>query len=226
MGCNHARCTIEQKVDGEDEPPDLPSIDIYYSSHRNIRLKPCENKAKGLGLFAIDRIVKGEVVWKHCVDPHGRQTARIYTKDEVEEIWKDDLDWFWHWAYRCGENSYLGPASKESPMQEATYYQNHSCDPSTWWENETTLVARRDLEPGDEITYDYGTSESNEEELGLVGCLCGSGNCRGEIRGNDHLRPELIERYGRHFQPYLRERVRKRMEEITGQPWEFEHVRD
>jgi len=127
----------------------------------------------------------------------------------VDDFWKDDLEWFWHWAYRCGEDSFLGPATKESPMLEATYYQNHSCDPSTWWIDEITLTARRDIEAGEEITYDYGTSEADEEELGLCECLCGSKNCRGEIRGDDHLRPDLIERYGDHFQPYLRERLRK-----------------
>jgi len=94
-------------------------------------------------------------------------------------------------------------------MLEATYYQNHSCDPSTWWDDEITLTARRDIEAGEEITYDYGTSEADEEELGLCECLCGSKNCRGEIRGDDHLRPDLIEKYGDHFQPYLRERLRK-----------------
>jgi len=205
-----------------DEPPDLPSIDIFYSSHPNVCLQPCENRAKGLGLFAKAPIKKGEVVWKHMSDPYGRMTGRIYTKEEVDKIWANDLDWFWHWAYRCGENAFLGPATKECPTLEATYYQNHSCDPSTWWEDETTLTARRDLEPGDEITYDYGTSESNEEELGLVGCLCGTPLCREEIRADDYLRPELIQRYGKHFQPYLRERVRKHMENVTGQPWTFE----
>jgi len=220
LGCvNSPRSRIEPE---EDEPPDLPAIDVYYSSHPSVRLRPCDPKEKGLGLFAMEKIKKGEVVWKHCPEPHGRLTARIYSKKEIEQVWTEDLDWFWHWAYRCGEDLFLGPATKESPMQEATYYQNHSCDPSTWWEDETTLVARRDIEVGEEITYDYGTSEADEEELGLVGCLCGSPLCRGEIRGDDHLRPELIQRYGSHFQPYLRERIRKHMEQKTGGPWTFE----
>jgi len=199
----------------------LPAIDIYFSSHPNVRLRQCDVKEKGLGLFAFEKIKKGDVVWKFGVEKYGRETARIYSRQEAELRFPDDLDWFWHWAYRCGEDSYLGPATKESPMQEATYYQNHSCDPSTWWEDETTLVARRDIEAGEEITYDYGTSESDEEELGLVGCLCGAAECRGSLRGDDYLRPELIERYGRHFQPYLRERVKKHMEKVTGGPWSF-----
>jgi len=231
-GCHRSSGTVEQIDGGEgDEPPDLaaiepdlPAIDIYYSSHPMVRLRVCENKLKGMGLFATGKIKKGEVVWRHSLDPYGRSTGRIYTKEEIDQLWSNDLDWFWHWAYRCGDNAFLGPTSKESPMQEATYYQNHSCDPSTWWEDETTLIARRDIEPGDEITYDYGTSESNEEELGLVGCLCGSALCREEIRGDDHLRPELIQRYGEHFQPYLRERVRGHMEKTTGLPWSFDVV--
>jgi len=218
-------CSTEQKVESEDEPPDLPAIDKYYSSHPSVRLYPCENEAKGLGLFAIEKIKKGEIIWRHCTDPYGRITGKLYTKQEVERVWKDDLDWFWHWAYRCGEDLFLGPASKESPSQEATYYQNHSCDPSTWWDDEITLVARRDIEKGEEITYDYGTSESDEVELGLTDCFCGSPLCRGTVRGDDHLRDELIQRYGRHFQPYLRERVRKHMESITGKPWLFETIK-
>jgi len=170
---------------------------------------PCENKDKGLGLFAIQKIHKGEVIWKHQDDPYGRQTGRIYTKAQVEHIWKDHLDWFWHWAYRCGEDRFLGPITLDCPNREATYFQNHSCDPSTWWEDELTLTALRDIEPGEEITFDYATSESDEEELGLLKCLCGSSLCRGQLKGDDYLRPELIARYGYHFQPYLRERIRK-----------------
>jgi len=160
-------------------------------------------------LFVIEKIFKGEVIWKHQPDPYGRMTGKIYTKAEVEKVWKDDLDWFWHWAYRCGEDQFLGPVTKECPVREATYYQNHSCDPSTWWEDEITLTAIRDIDPGEEITFDYATSESNSDELGITKCLCGSSKCRGELRGDDYLRPELIERYGDHFQPYLRERIRK-----------------
>jgi len=214
LGCGKNSSNSQEQVDSEssEEPPDqpvLPPIDIYYSSHPHIRLRPCENKAKGLGLFAIAKIYKGEVIWKHQPDPYGRMTAKIYTKAEVEKLWENDLDWFWHWAYRCGEDKFLGPLTKECPLREATYYQNHSCDPSTWWEDEITLTASRDIEAGEEITFDYATSESDEEELGLSKCLCGSSNCRGQLRGDDYLRPELIEKYGYHFQPYLRERIRK-----------------
>jgi len=217
LGCGYSSGSNEA-VDSEsgDEPPDLPPIDIYYSSHPHIRLRQCENIEKGQGLFAINKINKGEVIWKHQKDPYGRKTGRVYTSDQVKEIWKNDLDWFWHWAYRCGEDTFLGPITKDCPQKEATYFQNHSCDPSTWWEDELTLAALRDIEPGEEITFDYATSESNEVELGLMKCLCGSSNCRGELRWDDYLRPELIERYGEHFQPYLRERIRKLQSAAAG----------
>jgi len=210
LGCFNSSGSIEG-VDSEsgDEPPDLPPINIYYSSHSHVELRPCENKDKGRGLFATQKISKGSVIWKQQEDPFGRKTSRIYTKVEVEEIWKDDLDWFWHFAYRCGEDRFLGPISKDCPDREATYFQNHSCDPSTWWEDDITLTASRDIEPGEEITFDYATSESNEEELGLLKCLCGSERCRGTLRGDDYLLPDLIARYGDHFQPYLLERIRK-----------------
>jgi len=209
----------QQRIEPEDEPPedlppidiseDLPPIYIYYSSHPYVHLKPCDDADKGLGLFAVAPIKEGEVVWKYSSDPYGRVTAKIYTKLEAEEVWKDDLDWFWHWAYRCGENLYLGPASKDSPSLEATYYQNHGCDPSTWWQDDFTLIARRDILPGEEITFDYGTSESDDEELSLGKCLCGSPICRGEIGAADFLKPELIKRYRTHFQSYQVERQKQ-----------------
>jgi len=116
---------------------------------------------------------------------------------------------FFHFAYRCAEDGWLGPVNKESPKREATYFQNHSCDPSTWWVSPFVLTARRDLQPGDEVTYDYGTSECDEFQISIERCLCGSPLCRTQITGEDYLLPTLIERYGAHFQPYLLRRQHK-----------------
>jgi len=188
------------EIASDDEPP--LAHDIYFSSHRNIRLQP--SGEKGLGLFVFGAPIKaGEPVW--WCDPETHPTGKVWNLQELEAL-EPDSDWFWHWAYRCGENLWLGPRDKDDPSKEATYYQNHSCDPSTWWSSPYILTARRDLEIGDEITYDYGTSECDEEELGMEHCLCGSALCRDQITGNDYLLPELAERYGPHFQPYLLER--------------------
>jgi hypothetical protein len=79
-------------------------------------------------------------------------------------------------------------------------YGNHSCDPNTWWVDAVTLVARRDIRPGEEVTNDYGTSTGTDFEMV---CSCGAAVCRGVVTGEDWRREDLQERYGDHWIPAL-----------------------
>jgi hypothetical protein len=83
---------------------------------------------------------------------------------------------------------------------------NHSCDPTALLVGADTLVARRRIRPGDEITYDYATSDANAWS-GFV-CRCGTELCRGEVRQDDWRDPALHARYGGAFSPYLLRRIR------------------
>ena len=93
------------------------------------------------------------------------------------------------------------------PADGLDYFVNHSCDPSVWMADEVTVVARRALSPGDELTGDYVFWEGDEGEL-IASCSCGSAPCRGTVRGADRDLPELRERYAGHFLPYLERRFR------------------
>jgi len=83
---------------------------------------------------------------------------------------------------------------------------NHSCDPTALLVGANTLVARRDLVVGDEVTYDYATSDANPH-LGFL-CRCGAANCRGRVTGDDWSDPHLQAVYGEAFSPYLLRRIR------------------
>jgi uncharacterized protein len=83
---------------------------------------------------------------------------------------------------------------------------NHSCDPTALLVGADTLVARRDLLPGDEVTYDYATSDANPHH-GFV-CRCGAATCRGRVTGDDWQDPALQATYGDAFSPYLLRRIR------------------
>lgn len=55
-------------------------------------------------------------------------------------------------------------------------YLNHSCDPNCYSEQEGTRIfiyARRKIEAGEELTYDYG-KEYVEEYISPYGCRCAS----------------------------------------------------
>jgi hypothetical protein len=84
-------------------------------------------------------------------------------------------------------------------------YVNHSCTPNSGLSGQIALVAMRDIEAGEEITYDYAMSDgSNYDEFD---CGCGSTHCRGRVSGDDWRRPELWERYEGYFSPYLQRRI-------------------
>jgi len=91
---------------------------------------------------------------------------------------------------------------------------NHSCDPTALLAGADTLVARRDLVPGDEVTYDYATSDANPHH-GFV-CRCGAATCRGRVTGDDWLDPALQAIYGDAFSPYLLRRIRDARVELAG----------
>jgi hypothetical protein len=104
-----------------------------------------------------------------------------------------------------GEGLWLGdlPSSADSPDN----YINHSCDPSLWMEDEVTLSTRRALGVGDEATIDYAMWIPNPHWKLNGDCNCGTGMCRRRVTGLDWRLPELAARYGRHFSPFIYERL-------------------
>jgi hypothetical protein len=165
---------------------------------------------KGLGLFATGLIQEGEIVaWESADYYQGKEDARpgkkLMTWAQIEERWPDkrERDHFVAYSYQVGEDLFLIPLREDDLV--ITTYQNHSCDPNTWWADDYTLVARRNIYPGEEVTFDYSTSESLENPE-MPECYCGSPHCRGKLEPHDYLKPELIASYGSHFVSYLRDR--------------------
>jgi hypothetical protein len=58
-------------------------------------------------------------------------------------------------------------------------------------------LARRDIKAGEEVTYDYGTTECNPKWT--MDCLCGLECCRGRITGDDWKNPEFRAKFKGHF---------------------------
>jgi SET domain-containing protein len=98
------------------------------------------------------------------------------------------------------------------PADGLDYYVNHACDPNIWMADQVTVVARRDIQPGEELRGDYAVWESEPEYI-LTPCACGSSLCRGTVTGNDWQRPELQERYQGHFLPFLNRRIAEMRDE-------------
>lgn len=83
---------------------------------------------------------------------------------------------------------------------------NHSCNPNAGMTGQIVLVAMRDVEPGEEICFDYAMTDSYPYDE--FECQCRSPICRGRITANDWRIPALQERYQGFFSPYLQKKIR------------------
>jgi SET domain-containing protein len=151
------------------------------------------------GTFAVTSIRADEVVevWGEC--SHGEQTV-AYTDDpsRIDNARRTGLV-VMQWDYHL--------YSIEAPGSDEGYFINHSCDPNLWFRDAFTLVARRAVSEGDELTLDYALFEADRDWTSAWACVCGSSQCRGTITGRDWQRPELQGRYAEHFTPLFNKRI-------------------
>ena len=82
-------------------------------------------------------------------------------------------------------------------------YINHSCDPNCGVRDSNTIVAMRQIEAGEELTWDYATTEDNKWSMA---CECGSVRCRGRITGYRDLTPALRKEYRAYTAAWLTEK--------------------
>jgi len=85
-------------------------------------------------------------------------------------------------------DTYMGPSGF------ADDYINHSCNPNSglkYRRRGVFLHAIRDIEKGEEITFDYSTTM--DEGLWEMECSCGEAFCRGKIRDFIYL-PEAVQK--------------------------------
>lgn len=145
------------------------------------RLAVWPSPIAGRGLFVRSAMPAGEpvVVW-------GGELVSVYRKSCVA----------------IGEGLYL-----DGPPDESDFL-NHSCDSNLWMQDAVTLVARRDIATGDEVTVDYALFEADEAWIARWRCRCGAPGCRGVVTGLDWRAAALQARYAGHFAPFLASRMR------------------
>lgn len=76
---------------------------------------------------------------------------------------------------------------------------NHSCSANMWCTADDELSASRDILPGEELPYDYATTDIDPNINYEWQCRCGSSECRKQLRWNDILNPELYKYYQSHL---------------------------
>ena len=155
-----------------------PSIQLAHGGRVGV--------AQAMGEFSVLAAVPiqtGEVVFRI----EGLQVAvPSRFSVQVDEQWHVDL------AH--------GASEAEVILHHPWRFMNHSCDPSARIVGREVRALRAIL-PGDEITFDYDTTEMEMAEP--FDCQCGSVGCRGWVGGFVHLDATSRERLRRLLAPYL-----------------------
>ena len=146
----------------------------------------------GRGLYAAAPFTPGEVVsvkGGHLIDRATLERNKAVVNDADMQI-TDDL--------------FLAPLAADE-FEGVMMFLNHSCEPNVGVQGQIVFVALRDVEPGEELTIDYGTIDHDAEPMA---CRCGAAACRGTITGEDWRRTDLQRKFGDHFAWHLLRRIR------------------
>lgn len=165
---------------------ELPAVS-WLTAKAEVRRSTIE----GFGLFAREPLAEGEAVERlggRLVDDSGLAALTPpYSSVVVDE----------------GLHLLIDP---DHPVR----YGNHSCDPNMWHADATTVVSRRAVPAGEELTIDYATHTG--VEAWQLACRCGAQRCRGLVTGRDWRRLELQAAYGNHWTPPLLRRIATSLE--------------
>lgn len=146
----------------------------------------------GTGLVAGTTIKKDEIIWKREAD------MQVFAIGEVLTWPEDKQERFFWFAFQCDAETFIYTVEDDG-------YMNHSCDPNTWWLDDETLIARRDIAVGEEVTYDYATTEISI--FYEMNCQCGTASCRGLITEKDHLNSSWQTLYGDHIPSFVKKAI-------------------
>lgn len=118
----------------------------------------------GWGVFATRFIPKGTITWVF---------------DALDQIFveKDVLHLPTSLQQQLAIYSYLNGRGERILCWDHARFVNHSCRPTSLAPGFDLEIAIRDIQPGEEITDDYGTLNLESE----FECACGHGQCRGTV---------------------------------------------
>lgn len=149
---------------------------IYEKVPEGILLKDCGH---GYGLFASKSFKSGEILYK--------QKYIIIGEEEQLFLLITDQGEF-HLSTTIHS---VGIGNGKRSLYTFDSLINHSCDANSYSLTTPEMasgfeyfqVASKDIEVGDQITCDYNLFDYDCSDKNIQNCLCGSSNCRKEVKG-------------------------------------------
>lgn len=139
--------------------------------HPSTELRSIDTRI-GVGVFATALLPRGTITWAQD------DLDQVFTQERAAALGKLYQPFLDRYAYIDGTDHVL-------LCWDHGRFVNHSCEANClsmgWSDFE---IAVRDIQPGEQITDDYGTLNVN----GDFDCLCGAKTCRKRVLSDDLLR--------------------------------------
>ena len=137
----------------------------------------------GKGMIAAELIESGELIWQP-----GSKIVSIEQLDKIQGKFRAIF-----YFSQIDEDLFAQNIEQERAM-------NHSCNPNSVL-MERNIVALRTIHPGEEITYDYGLTETYPPWR--IRCRCGYRDCREVVSNEDYKDTRLVRERGANIADYV-----------------------
>ena len=145
---------------------------------------------KGSGSFATSKISKDEIVASFGGNVINQSELTNYSTDRVSR------------SLQLNSDTYL----LSGDVPEAGDMINHACEPNCGIAGTSSVQALRDIEIGEELTFDYAMSDSSKYDE--FNCACGKDKCRERITGLDWQKKDLQAEYSNYFSAYIKSLIK------------------
>jgi SET domain-containing protein len=163
-----------------------------------VELRPSKITPKGIGVFAIASIKKGNRIFEGiCLEDFNDlfpwTNFHILPKSTQQKIL----------AFCVGTpQGSVPPENLDFNNLSIEWYLNHSCEGNVGFDSMGDFIAIKNIKSGNELAYDYGLVESNPDFH--MKCMCKSLKCRGIITGLDWKKLKNDPKKFRFMHPYLK----------------------
>jgi hypothetical protein len=152
----------------------------------------------GIGVFAVSALKADQRIAGGIEESDYRRLIPWCHLQEYDSDVRDKIG-----AFCIGTpEGFIPPDKLDFNKLSIEWYLNHLCGGNVGFNEDGDFVARRAIEKGEELTYDYGLAESNPRFR--MECKCGSADCRRIITGNDWKDPAFRAKNLDYMLPRLR----------------------
>ncbi|PJZ71485.1 SET domain-containing protein-lysine N-methyltransferase [Leptospira perolatii] len=163
------------------------------------------NKFGENGIFASAPIAKGTLLFSYSEWIEDEEFGwSVLSVPEVEALPESEREIFMKYGYDVDFGLMTGPSGSEFVVNNSNF-MNHSCNPNMWYDQNDNIIAKRDIEVGEELTIDYANFVVNFDQT--FECRCGAQSCRKFIRKDDWKL--LLPDYNLNFPAFMHKEIRK-----------------